>query len=155
VANRGMTLIEIMVSITIVAILAVGLFAVGSYIDTQLKIERTKSTINMLVAALDQYFDFYKSFPGTGDNLHERLSLAPDSKKIIDQINRKAMRKNAAGKIEFVDAWHSKDYDGDLRYKYEIDEKWNFPVITSAGPDKIFGMDDPNGAADDISSKGL
>lgn len=151
--KNGLTLIEILVAVTIVAILAVGLFAVGSYIETQLKIERTKSTINMLVAALDLYGQnkgnntAYK-FPAPGDNLYEKLSLSPDSKKIVDQINRKAMRNEGSTSnpdIRFIDAWGS-------RFIYDYNEGWNFPVITSAGPDR--DVNDPN-TKDNISSKGL
>ena len=149
--KKGLTLIEVLVSVTIVAILAAGLFVVGNYIDTQIKVERTKATINLLVTALDQYFDFYHKFPvpiDANELSYNRLSAAPDAKKIIDQINRKAMEKEGSGMsadVRFIDAWGK-------RFRYEYKDEWNFPVIISAGHDKDF--DDPNDK-DNISSKGL
>lgn len=164
--HSGLTLIEVLVSVTIIAILAAGLFAVGNYIDTQMKIERTKSTINLLVAALDQYFDFYHKFPDpngaleeyrTGcanddndiERLYYKLTLAPDAKKILDQVNRKFLKDSDDDENpEIVDAWNE-----NLRFRY-IDG-WNFPVIISAGPDKDFGDHNPKKTEDNISSKGL
>ncbi len=166
-----MTLIEIMVSVLIVAILAAGLFAVSGYIDTQMKIKRTESTIQLLVAAIEQYHDFYKAFPDPNasaypadvnasiEKLYYKLTFAPDAKKILDQINRKYITdsdKDSAGKPapdknpEIVDAWGKS-----LKYSYIEKQNWNFPVITSAGPNKIFEANDPNSVPDDISSKKL
>jgi prepilin-type N-terminal cleavage/methylation domain-containing protein len=159
--KSGMTLIEIMVSVLIVAILAAGLFAVSGYIDKQFKIKSTESTIHLLVAALDQYHDFYKAFPdpnvsaypadvnGSIEKLYFKLTFAPDAKKILDQINRKYVKKvDKDDYPEIVDAWNTR-----LKYSYIEKQNWNFPVITSAGPNKIFEADDPNSVPDDISSK--
>jgi prepilin-type N-terminal cleavage/methylation domain-containing protein len=168
--QSGMTLIELMVSVLIVAILAAGLFAVGGYLDKQFKIKATEGTMQLLVTAIEQYHDFYKEFPYvnstlTGsdeypnnkydndgndiERLYYKLTLAPDAKKILDQINRKYIKSSDDDKNpEVVDAWGE-----NFRYIYEKKINTNFPEIISAGPDKKFGADDPNGAADDISSK--
>jgi prepilin-type N-terminal cleavage/methylation domain-containing protein len=160
--QSGMTLIEIMVSVLIVAILAVGLFAVSGYIDTQMKIKATESTIQLLVAAVEQYHDFYKEFPDpctaypaginqSVEKLYYKLTFAPDAKKVLDQINRKYVKKvDKDDYPEVVDAWGTS-----LKYSYIEKQNWNFPVITSAGPNKIFEADDPNSVHDDISSKKL
>ncbi|MCE5340380.1 MAG: type II secretion system GspH family protein [Planctomycetaceae bacterium] len=183
--QSGMTLIEIMVSVLIVAILAAGLFSVSGYIDTQMKIKSTESTIHLLVAAVEQYHDFYKAFPDVNstsyvgeypngkydkdangvkdanyiEKLYYKLTLAPDAKKILDQINRKYVKdsdKDSGGKPapdknpEIVDAWGRS-----LRYIYEKKINANFPEIISAGPDKDFGDGDAKKAEDNISSKKL
>ncbi|GEM_PF-389413 len=176
--KSGMTLIELMVSVLIVAILAAGLFAVGGYLDKQFKIKATEGTMQLLVAALEQYHDFYKEFPYVNsmvtdsneypagcvndgndiERLYYKLTLAPDAKKILEQINRKYITdldKDSAGNPipdknpEVSDAW-----GGNFRYIYEKNINTNFPEIISAGPDKKFGKKtgDPNGL-DDISSK--
>jgi prepilin-type N-terminal cleavage/methylation domain-containing protein len=134
------TLMELIVSIGIIAILSAGLFTVGSYIDTQMKIKRTQATIQLLVTALEQYHDFIHSFPGQNANLYNELTRFPESKKIVDQIERKAIKKTSSS-IDFYDSWNNK-----LIYDYK--DGWNFPVITSTGKD-------PNNAGDDITSKGM
>jgi len=138
--HTGMTLIEIIVSVAIIAILAAGLFSVGSYIDTQTKIKKTESTIQLLVTALERYQDFYRGFPNKNSDLYEKLSLAPEAKKIIDQMDRKAMKKSGSN-ILFCDAWGNE-------LDYDYDDGDNFPVITSPGPKS-------DTTEDDISSKKL
>jgi prepilin-type N-terminal cleavage/methylation domain-containing protein len=59
----GLTLVEILVAVTIIAILAAGLYSVSNYLETQSKIKTTKSTIELLCTALEQYHDFYGKFP--------------------------------------------------------------------------------------------
>jgi prepilin-type N-terminal cleavage/methylation domain-containing protein len=150
--QSGMTLIEIIVSIAIIAILAAGLTAVGSYVDKQIKIKKTLASMHILVTAVDQYYDFYRKFPdpngaypsttyfdpsGTEPNniekLYYKLTLAPDAKKVLDQINRKSFKDaDKDDNLEIVDIWGE-----NFRYRYM--EGWNFPEIISAGPDKDFG----------------
>lgn len=169
--QSGMTLIELMVSVLIVAILAAGLLAVGSYIDRQFKIKATEGTIQLLVTAIEQYHDFYREFPYVNstvtvqgeypdgcdndandiERLYYKLTLAPDAKKILEQLNRKYIKDADRDKNpEIVDAWGE-----NFRYKYEKNINTNFPEIISAGPDKDFGDKDAKKADDNISSKGL
>ncbi|HAL44375.1 MAG: hypothetical protein A2Y12_15790 [Planctomycetes bacterium GWF2_42_9] len=140
--QSGMTLIEIIVSITIIAVIAAGLFAVSNYIDEQIKIKKTQATIQILVTAIEQYYDFYRAYPSqiTSD-LYGKLCESPEAKKILDQMDRKALKKIGSSAF-FVDAWGNH-----LKYTYQAE--WNFPVIESNGPDKAIGTED------DISSKNL
>ena len=150
----GLTLVEILVAIAIIAILAAGLYSVGNYVETQAKIKLTESTIETLCTALEQYYDFYKSFPDLNasgypvdcngiERLYYKLGLAPDAKKIINQINPSLIKDVDNDKYpEIVDAWET-----DFRYSYN--SGGNFPVIDSNGPDKKSGDDD------DISSRDL
>jgi prepilin-type N-terminal cleavage/methylation domain-containing protein len=61
--KNGLTLVEILVAVLIIAILAAGLYSVSNYLETQSKIKLTKSTIEILCTALEQYRDFYGKFP--------------------------------------------------------------------------------------------
>jgi len=209
IKKNGMTLIEILVAIAIMAILAAGLYSVSNYVQTQAKVKLTESTIELLSAALEQYYDFYGKFPFIADKYYNRnklelndsnglngkvsdkagtpLSLAdyndvyasseamyhflnkcPDSKNIVSSIhsslltnednkNREYFFKfNSDGQVyqlrHIVDPWKTP-----LRYTYKQDD--NFPVITSAGPDKKFGDrggttdKDPNNVQDNITSR--
>ena len=153
----GLTLVEILVVITIIAILAAGLYSVGNYVETQAKVKLAESTIDILCCALEQYYDFYKEFPdpastvipgyypvaGLSDieKLYYRLSLCPDAKKIIGQINPSLIKdKNQNNFPEIVDPWQSY-----FHYSYMPGD--NFPVVDSNGPNKKSGDDD------DISSR--
>jgi prepilin-type N-terminal cleavage/methylation domain-containing protein len=181
----GLTLVEIMVAIVIMAILAAGLYSVGNYLEKQSKTELTKSTIEILSAALEQYHDFNDSFPFVADTSYGEpnilsdiggaavspadyndiyasseasyyfLNRIPASKKIIDSINRSLLTNKDYKSTEYfiligtvnyplihiVDPWKCP-----FRYTYKQGD--NFPVITSAGPDKDF-----NKTADNISSR--
>ncbi|OHB55818.1 MAG: hypothetical protein A2173_10225 [Planctomycetes bacterium RBG_13_44_8b] len=157
-AHSGLTLVELLVAITIMAILAAGLYTVSSRVEKQAKEKLTKSTIDNLCTALEQYHDFYGKFPDitvAGDyppdcngieRLYHSLGLAPDAKKILGKLHPSMIVDNeknespAAIYPEIVDAWGQP-----FRYTYSSGN--NFPVITSAGPNKKSGDDD------DISSK--
>jgi len=195
----GLTIVEILVAIAIVALLAAGLYSVGSYVETQSKITLTESTIETLVATLDEYHDFYGKFPFKADETYNQndlestgtngiggfvrayvndvnqedsgshkdeyssieamyyfLNKCPSSKKIVNSINRSLLTNKGNPNEEFrvgiyplvrvIDPWGKA-----LRYTYEQDN--NFPVITSAGPNKDFGDNDPNKANDNINSR--
>lgn len=77
--NYGLTLVEILVAVVIIAILAVGLYIGGNYLETQSKIKLTQSTIETLCTALEQYHDFYRRFPFQADeNYHGEPNLVSD-----------------------------------------------------------------------------
>jgi prepilin-type N-terminal cleavage/methylation domain-containing protein len=163
IKKNGLTLVEILVAIAIVALLAAGLYSVSQYVDRQAKVKLTESTIEILAAAIDEYYDFYNKFPDPADSypagcnlsiekLYYKLGLAPNAKKILGHINP-SLIKDADGDDfpEVVDAWGTS-----FRYEYTQDD--NFPVITSAGPDRKFGDraapdNDPNNSQDNITSR--
>jgi len=88
--KTGLTIAEILVAIAIVAILAVGLYSVGSYVETQSKITLTESTIETLVAALDEYHDFYGKFPFDADENYGRNELKANSNGLDGDVTDKA-----------------------------------------------------------------
>lgn len=156
--HTGLTLVEILVAIVIMAVLAAGLYSVSNYVEKQAKAKLTESTIEILCSALEQYHDFYGKFPDITvasdypancdgiERLYYKLSLAPDAKNILNQINSSMIKnvdRNELPQIylEIVDLWGT-----DFRYTYTSGS--NFPLIESAGPDKDF-----NTPADNISSK--
>jgi len=173
IKRNGLTLIEVLVAVAIIAILSAGLYSVSNYIDMKIKIARTKSTLHILVTALERYHEFYGRFPIIDDvndsadyakenypdagkkmssieKAYYRLSLAPESKKIIGHIERKMVKdKDKDGFPEVYDVWGTV-----LMYEYESGD--NFPVVLSFGPDKVKNSkDDISSKDDDVSSKGL
>jgi prepilin-type N-terminal cleavage/methylation domain-containing protein len=61
--KTGLTMIEILIAVAILALLAGGIFLVGGKAKEQAKIELTKSTMMMLDTALEQYYDYGKTYP--------------------------------------------------------------------------------------------
>jgi len=156
----GLTIVEILVVVAIISLLAAGLYTVGNYVETQTKIKQTKSTIEILSAALEQYYDFYNGVRGVGkfpdpndpngvplgcnsnmEKLYYRLSCVPDAKKILNQINPTFIKDvDDNNRPEIIDAWGN-------HFHYSYVPSRNFPVIDSNGPDKKLGGND------DISSR--
>lgn len=175
--NKGFTLAEMLVVIAIIALMAAAAYVIIKPAENKGNVESTKATIELLCAAIEQYHNFYNEFPdpngnlispGSGyypndiptldpnnaEKLSYRLSLCPDAVAILNQIDSKMVKnadKNVDDILEYIDAWGM-----EFRYEYDKEEEWNFPLITSAGPDKKFGdatnPDDPD-IADNITSR--
>jgi prepilin-type N-terminal cleavage/methylation domain-containing protein len=201
--KTGVTLVEILVVVAIVAILATIVISLAARIDNQGKERLTENTFALLDAALGEFRDYgydysdsaYDGFdfpldcngfdtsrledaleaaPGVTDvsitsGAHELnysgsealyffLSKVPESRKTLDKIDSSLItNEDADGEslkitvdgeeyplLRIIDPWGET-----LRYDYYEDdpspdpeEARNFPVITSAGPDGIFGTDD-------------
>lgn len=82
--HTGLTLIEIVVAVAIIAILAAGLYSVSNYLQKQSQINLTQSTIDTLVAALEQYHDFSGSFPLQDSNQAD-VRAVTGSSLIVDE----------------------------------------------------------------------
>jgi len=205
--KHGLSLVEMLIVIGVIALLATMVIGVASRIDNQAKEKLTKSTVAILDAALEQFHDykytyqnpFYVEFdfpldvvePASGpipsdilltmltqefglpvsvepvydgepifhnleytscELLYFFLSRIPECRETLDKIdsslitdeddNGYRMRLKIGDRyyplLRVIDPW-----DKTLVYDYsnEIARK-TFPVITSAGPDKVFGTDD-------------
>lgn len=218
--KAGITLIEMLMVVAIIALLAAMVITVATRIESKTDEQLTENTIALLNAALGQFRDYgynFKVRSGAGDDkrafyqgldfpldcndliksklqtaledaLDERpilisggthkieysrsealyffLNRVPTSRKTLDAIDRSLitsegsdkqnMRITIAGKgyplIRVIDPWgetlqydyyNEKENDFDDREK----SKRNFPLITSAGPDRKFGT------GDDISNR--
>lgn len=154
----GLTLVEILVVVALVAILATIVVSVASRIDNQSKEKAVESTFVLLDSALQEYRQFTDKFPEQTENnptnaaahselLYFELNSVPDSRTILEKIDKSLLENKygASGtpvgtSVEIYDPWGMP-----LDYRYNPGE--NFPTIISAGPDKTFGT------ADDVSSK--
>ena len=126
--NEGLSLVEMMIVLGLIAILATMIISVASRIESQSKEKGVKSTFALLEGALEEYKEFYGDFPG---NLGDLYSV-PGSRKILEKIS------DSPGAI--VDPWGRP-----LDYKYTPGD--NYPELLSAGPDRKFGT------ADDITNR--
>jgi prepilin-type N-terminal cleavage/methylation domain-containing protein len=154
--KRGLSLVEMLIVIGVIALLATMVIGVASRIDTQAKERGLESLFALLDGALEEYKEFRGVFPvqpikdftsaaAHSEYLYGELYSVPDSRKILEKIGDSLIRQDFdTGSIppvpEIYDPWGTV-----LDYRYVAGD--NFPEIVSAGPDKIFG------GANDITNK--
>jgi len=140
--KRGLSLIEIMMAVAIIAILAVITIGIVSHIDKQRNEKLLTSTFALLDGALGEYYDYWKTYPDPNKPLYSQLRLTPGANAYIDGISEKLIQKdpNLPGTLQISDPWGKP-----LVYRYI--PAYTFPKLVSAGPDKIFGT------IDDIPNK--
>jgi general secretion pathway protein G len=121
--KHGLSLVEMLIVVGIIALLATMVLSLASRIDNQSKENSLKSTFALLEGALEEYRDFYGNFPG---NLGELYSI-PNSRKILE-------------KMGYSQGLISDPWGRPLQYRYVPGD--NFPELISAGPDREFGTPD-------------
>jgi prepilin-type N-terminal cleavage/methylation domain-containing protein len=100
--KTGLTLAEILVAITIIAILAAGLYSVSNYIEKQAQAKLTESTIEILSTAIEQYHDFYGRFPFQADKNYGEPNLKTD-------VNGNVVNKSGASLPDYNDIYASSE----------------------------------------------
>ncbi len=153
--NRGFSTLEVLAAVTIVIILAMIVLGVGKRLQTQADEKLAKSTIQILVTAIGQYYEFWNEFPAVdpcglpaehSEELYSQLYSTPNSKSLCEQIQATQIgdtNEDVDKLLEFLDPW-----GWPLDYKYNPGD--SFPEVISGGPDS-----DPCTTADNISSKDL
>lgn len=150
----GFSMVEILTAIAIVSILAMMLLGVGKRLKTQADERLAKSTIEILVTAISQYYEFWDEFPAVTDpcappaehseELYRQLYDTPSSKRFCEQIQASQIgdtNEDVGKLLEFLDPWGEP-----LDYSYSNGD--SFPVVESGGPDG-----DPCTAGDNINSR--
>ncbi|HPD46136.1 MAG TPA: type II secretion system protein [Anaerohalosphaeraceae bacterium] len=151
--KNGFSLTEMLVAVAILLVLMGALLAFGRRLRRQSEETLCRSTIDLLVAAVEQYYDFHEAFPpmfvsvtppqpvlSPIESLYNRLCSLPQSRVLCQKIEKSFIGDtNNNGALEFLDPWGQP-----LLYNYEPGD--TFPDIFSAGPDKT------PGTADDITA---
>ena len=150
--KSGVTLIEMMIVISIIALLVSIVLGAAGVIDRQAKERVTRGNFLLVEQALNEYHDFLGIYPDSRVMEHESLSLydvlsgvssalgVPSARKIL-QNSASSMVKSVEGRPEICDGWGTV-----LRYIYI--EGQTFPQLISAGPDRAFDT-----TADNISNR--
>jgi len=152
--KHGLSLVEMLIVVGLIALLATMVVSVASRIDTQAKEKSIESTFALLEGALEEYKEFQGVFPeqsakdfvnvpAHSEYLYGELYSIPGSRKILEKISNTLIKNqySPAGVSlvdtpqEIYDAWGTA-----LDYRYVAGE--NYPELVSAGPDKIFGNTD-------------
>lgn len=145
---------EMLIVVGIIAILTTMVISVISRIDTRSKEKKTESLFTLLDSALQEYREFTGRFPEQSEIdignalihsefLYGELSSIPNAKTILEKLSQSSVKNDygtADTASEIYDPWGTT-----LDYRYIAGD--NFPLLISAGPDKIFGT------ADDINNK--
>ena len=185
----GVTLVEMLIVLAIIALLTSMVIGIAGRISNQSKEQLTRNTFALLNAALEQFRDYEYNYPipysdlkfpldcngisdadlinalgatalPTGEYSKSEvwyffLTRVPESRKTLDKIDESLKQSTNIifnGKeyplLRILDPWGTP-----LQYRYYYDynspeDKWTFPVITSAGPDRNF-----NTTADNITSR--
>ncbi len=149
--KHGITLVEILVVIAVIAILATMVIGIAARINDQSKEKGVESIFALLEGALEEYKEFQGVFPvqavvnftsaaARSEYLYGELYSIPGSRKILEKVSDSLIKHDVdTGAIppvpEIYDPWGTP-----LDYRYVPDD--NFPELVSAGPDKIFGTTD-------------
>jgi prepilin-type N-terminal cleavage/methylation domain-containing protein len=152
--KHGLSLLEMLIVVGIIALLATMVISIASRIDSQSKEKGTESLLTLLDSALQEYRDFTGRFPEQPDInpadavihsefLYGELSSVPSAQTILKKLSNSSIENKyvtAQTIPEIYDPWGTA-----LDYRYIAGE--NFPLLMSAGPDKTFGT------ADDINNR--
>jgi type II secretory pathway pseudopilin PulG len=138
--NRAFSTLEVLAAVTVVIILAAILLGVGKRLKTQAEEKLAKSTIQILVTAIGQYYEFWDKFPVAdpcdapdehSEDLYSQLDSTPSSKSFCAKIDTTMIgdtNNDAENRLEFLDPWGRA-----LDYRYSIGD--SFPQVISGGPD--------------------
>ncbi|MBN2317199.1 MAG: type II secretion system protein [Sedimentisphaerales bacterium] len=152
--KHGLSLMEMLIVVGIIAILATMVISVASRIDTRSKEKGTENLLTLLDSALQEYHEFTGYFPRQSETdfdnvlihsefLYGELNSIPTAQAILKKLNPSSIQNNYGtdeSAFEIYDPWGTA-----LDYRYITND--NFPFLISAGPDKTFGT------ADDINNK--
>lgn len=139
-----------LIAVVIVIVLATMVISVTARIDNQSRERGLKSTFALLEGALEEYYDFWDTFPDPNDisypthsaALYGQLNKTPTSKKYLEQISETLVKDvpEAPGILQIYDPWGTV-----MDYRYVPGDA--FPELISAGPDKTINT------ADDINNR--
>ena len=154
--KHGLSLVEMLIVIGVIALLTTMVISVASRVDNQSKEHLLKGTFALLEGALEEYKEFQGAFPQQpvkdftdvllhSENLYKELYSIPSSRKVLDKISGSLIKHGFDSGVvppvpEIYDPWGMP-----LDYRYVDGD--SFPELISAGPDKTFGT------ADDIKNR--
>jgi type II secretory pathway pseudopilin PulG len=151
--NAGLSLVEILVVVGVIAVLAGLIVAITLRVENQSKERAVANVFALLRSALQEHYEDTGAFPLQPERdyskavahielLYRHLDSVPASRRILRQVNSAFVKVDTTPQAipRVLDPWGTV-----LDYFYAPDNQ--FPELTSAGPDKKFGT------SDDISSK--
>ena len=144
--NRALTLVEILVVVSIIAVLATFVITLTLRVENQSKENALANAYALVETALQEYHDYKGEFPVqpvrdanfAADHvelMYEALRPVPDSRAVLTKINGVLIKGGSGDKWQMCDVWGTA-----LDYIYVPGD--NFPELISAGPDRKFDTGD-------------
>lgn len=159
----GFTLVELLLVIALIVILVSMVLIATNRSRVNSEEHLTRATIELLDAALQEYYEYTNEFPRTIAitpdsafdsiysqhiaSLYAQLDSVPDSKKILLKIKDSQLKPEQADVVfeDYLEMQHPRagyieivdSWGTVLDYVYDPDAM-SFPMIISAGPDKNF-----------------
>jgi prepilin-type N-terminal cleavage/methylation domain-containing protein len=154
--KRGVTLIEMLVVLGVVAMLASMILVLTLRVENQSGENIVANAFTVLKSALREYYEYTGKFPDQPDRVPDKvtalahiqlmytaLESVPASREAVKGVDSILVQKHGdPAAARTCDPWGTT-----LNYVYVAAED-NFPELISAGADRQFGT------PDDISSKG-
>ena len=145
--NSGLSLIEMLIAVAVIALLATMAIGIAARIESQAKEKAVKGLFACLEGALEEYREFTGDFPRLQGPriLYDELRSVPSSRQILDKMDHSFTGHMAMGDDEAPAPGIFDPWGMPLIYEYGSGD--TFPKLTSAGPDKMWGT------ADDVSNR--
>ncbi|MBN2131946.1 MAG: type II secretion system protein [Sedimentisphaerales bacterium] len=151
--NRALTLVEILVVVSIIAVLATFAITLTLRVENQSKENALANAFALLETALQEYHEYKGEFPAQpvrdpnfaavhAELMYEALRSVPASREVLTKINTILVKGDSDQRGQMHDVWGTA-----LDYIYVPGD--NFPELISAGPDRLFDT------GDDISNQDL
>ena len=146
----GLTLVEILITVAIIAVLTTMVMTITKRVDNQAKEKSLANTFAVLEGALQEYYDYWNAFPDPNKPayathsaaLYGQLQATPSTRSLLNNIDEAYIKNHPAvpSTLQIHDPWGTV-------LDYRCVPSSNFPELMSAGPDKKFAT------TDDISSR--
>jgi len=99
--KHGLSLVEILVTVSVIAILTTIVIGIATHIDNQSKERSLKSTFALLGGALQEYYEYWDAFPDPNQSpypshsaaLYGQLKSTPGLQKILDELDELICRR--------------------------------------------------------------
>ncbi|MCP4452966.1 MAG: type II secretion system protein [Planctomycetes bacterium] len=162
----GFTLIEILVTITVIVVLASVLWKMGHGLETQGLVKQQKQAFAVLDSALQAYYEVTGTFPvvvlddgqdelvqaqAATESMWQQLLAVPESRFVAERLSDKLLKDLYVSPDnpdrdwpEIYDVWGRP-----VAYMWRA--KMAFPILRSRGPNGSF--EDPNVLSDDITNR--
>ena len=136
-AQTGFSLLEMVVVVAVILILAGMLLGVGKYIKIRAEIDLTKSELEVLVTALQQYYDDFTAFPFDTDMNNDGLM---NDDYLVTDLEADLNGLVSGGVLEDIDASSAALF-------YFLDKGPNSRKIVDALSGSLVSNKDASGAA--------
>ncbi|MHC4500306.1 MAG: type II secretion system protein [Planctomycetota bacterium] len=149
--KAGVTLVELLIVIAVLSVLVSLVLAGAGRLHNQGKERLVRETFSLLDGALQEYHESTGQFPATREDPLPPMTLAERSEKLLEELRRPGESRIVLGRVsnkliagnvpdpnetpELYDPWGTLVY-----YRYAPGD--NFPLLESAGADRIFGTPD-------------